>query len=82
MAKKTRQKYHYTVEILPEEDGVGYYVVVPALPGCFSQGKTIEDATLNIREAIALHIASLKNAGEPIPSETPEAYRTVVEIAA
>ncbi len=82
MAKKTRREYRYTVEILPEDDGVGYYVVVPALPGCFSQGKTIEDATHNIREAIALHIASLKNAGESIPSETPEAYRTIVEIAA
>lgn len=31
-----------SVDILPEEDGEGFYVVVPALPGCFSQGKTVE----------------------------------------
>ena len=37
-------RYRYTVDILPEEDGKDYYVVVPALPGCFSQGRTIEEA--------------------------------------
>ena len=82
MAKRTAQSYRYTVEIHPEEDGRGYYVTVPSLPGCFSQGRTIEEATHNIREAIALHIDVLKRTGEPIPSETPQAYRTVVEVAA
>ena len=37
-------KYRYTIEIVPEEDGIGYYAAVPSLPGCFSQGKTIEEA--------------------------------------
>mgnify|MGYP001574965583 FL=1 len=75
-------KFRYTIEIIPEEDGIGYYVVVPSLPGCFSQGKTIEEAKKNIMKAIALHIKSLKTAGEPIPSETEESYKTVVEVAA
>jgi predicted RNase H-like HicB family nuclease len=75
-------KFRYTIEIIPEEDGIGYYVVVPSLPGCFSQGKTIEEAKKNIMKAIALHIKSLKKAGEPIPSETEESYKTVVEVAA
>ncbi|OGW42600.1 MAG: hypothetical protein A2132_07450 [Nitrospirae bacterium RBG_16_43_11] len=75
-------RYRYTIEIIPEEDGIGYYAVVPSLPGCFSQGKTIEEAKKNIKEAIALHIKSLKKAGEPIPSESAEAYKTVIEVAA
>jgi predicted RNase H-like HicB family nuclease len=52
-------KLRYTVEIIPEEDGIGYYAIVPVLPGCFSQGKTIEAAKNNIAKAIALHIKSL-----------------------
>ncbi len=52
-------RYRYTIEIIPEEDGIGYYAVVPSLPGCFSQGKTTEEAKKNIKEAIALHIKSL-----------------------
>jgi predicted RNase H-like HicB family nuclease len=40
--------------IVIEEDETGYYVAsVPALPGCVSQGKTAEEATTNIKEAIA-----------------------------
>jgi predicted RNase H-like HicB family nuclease len=36
-----------------EKDEAGYYVAeVPALPGCFSQGKTKEEAIANIKEAI------------------------------
>lgn len=76
------KKFRYTVEIFPEEDGVGYYVTVPSLPGCFSQGRTIEQAKRNIQEAIALHIKSLRKAGEPVPSESEESYKSVVEVAA
>ncbi|MFH0887585.1 MAG: type II toxin-antitoxin system HicB family antitoxin [Planctomycetota bacterium] len=37
-----------------EQDEKGYFVAeVPALPGCFSQGKTKDDAIKNIKEAIA-----------------------------
>lgn len=75
-------RYRYTIEIIPEEDGIGYYAVVPSLPGCFSQGKTIEEARNNVKEAITLHVKSLKKAGEPIPSESAEAYKAVVEVAA
>ncbi|RLD16300.1 MAG: type II toxin-antitoxin system HicB family antitoxin [Caldiserica bacterium] len=40
-------------KVVIEKDETGYYVAeVPALPGCFSQGKTIEEVKKNIREAI------------------------------
>ena len=43
------------VEVIIEKDETGYYVAeVPALPGCFSQGKTLEEAEKNIKEAIEL----------------------------
>jgi len=41
------------MHVVIEKDESGYFVVeVPALPGCFSQGKTREEALTNIREAI------------------------------
>lgn len=39
----------------PSEDG-GYNVYVPSLPGCISEGETIEEAEANIREAIELYL--------------------------
>ena len=38
-----------------EEDG-GFSVSVPALPGCFSQGDTFEEAKSNIEEAMSLYL--------------------------
>jgi len=39
--------------VIVEKDEAGYYVgEVPALPGCLSQGKTIEELKVNIAEAI------------------------------
>ncbi|MCK4244468.1 MAG: type II toxin-antitoxin system HicB family antitoxin, partial [Candidatus Omnitrophica bacterium] len=46
-----------------------YWVEVPALPGCFSQGETIEQALSNIKEAIELHIEGLKEEGQEIPKD-------------
>jgi len=37
----------------------GYVVEVPSLPGCFSQGDTIDEALANIREAIELYIEDM-----------------------
>ncbi|NLE08219.1 MAG: type II toxin-antitoxin system HicB family antitoxin [Dehalococcoidales bacterium] len=52
-----------------EQDEDGYIVVnCPALPGCYSQGKTRGEAVSNIREAIQGYVASLRKHGEPIPS--------------
>ena len=41
----------YTVVLEKDEDGI-YVTTVPALPGCISDGKTVEEALTNIREAI------------------------------
>lgn len=52
---KKAQVLKYTATFTPEEEG-GYSVYVPALPGCFSEGETFEEATANIREAIELYL--------------------------
>jgi len=49
----------------PSDEG-GYTVSVPALPGCISEGDTLEEARWNIREAIALY---LEPAEEPVVPE-------------
>ena len=65
------------VLIYPGEDG--YWVVeCPSLPGCISQGKTREEAILNIREAIALYIEVLEDNGKPVPEERFESVLVVV----
>ena len=46
----------------PSEEG-GYTVYVPALPGCVSEGETLDEARRNIREAIELYLEPVE---EPI----------------
>ncbi len=57
----------YTVLIYKAEEG-GYWAEVPALPGCYSQGETIEETMKNIKEAIESHLMVLKEE-EKIPIE-------------
>ncbi|CAG0974764.1 hypothetical protein ANRL4_01496 [Anaerolineae bacterium] len=56
--------------LIPDEDGVGYTVEVPSLPGCISEGDTLEEAISNIREAIDLYLESLTERGKPIPEDS------------
>jgi predicted RNase H-like HicB family nuclease len=56
------------VVIYPGEDG--YFVAeVPSLPGCISQGKSKEEALINIREAIRVYIAALQDDNISVPEE-------------
>jgi predicted RNase H-like HicB family nuclease len=63
----TRSSYVVFYEAAPEG---GYVAGVPALPGCHSQGETLEEAGNNIQEAIEVYLESLISRGEPIPEET------------
>lgn len=42
--------------VLEPSDEGGYTVYIPSLPGCISEGNTIEEALTNIREAIDLYL--------------------------
>ncbi|HEX3732411.1 MAG TPA: type II toxin-antitoxin system HicB family antitoxin [Mycobacteriales bacterium] len=56
----------FDVILRPEPEG-GYSAHVPTLPGCFSQGETIEEATEGIKEAIGLYLEELEIEGRPLP---------------
>ncbi len=58
----------YSIVVDPDPDG-GYTVTVPALPGCITQGETIEECLANAQEAITLYLEDLTASGEPIPEE-------------
>jgi predicted RNase H-like HicB family nuclease len=48
----------------------GYFIAeCPSLPGCISQGLTVEEAVANIKEAIQGYIAALEEDGLPVPAE-------------
>jgi predicted RNase H-like HicB family nuclease len=50
---KSQEGNYMKMHVVIEKDEAGYFVAeVPALPGCFSQGKTYEEAIANIKEAI------------------------------
>ena len=46
---------HLKIILEPSQDG-GYTVIVPALPGCISEGNTRKEALDNIKEAIELYL--------------------------
>jgi predicted RNase H-like HicB family nuclease len=59
--------------IVIEDAGGNFSAFVPDLPGCVSTGATVEEVTANIKEAITLHIASLREHGEDVPPATSRA---------
>ena len=59
----------FTVILTPDPDDGGYVVECPAIPGCVSEGDTMEEAIANIREAIEGCLESLAARHEPLPIE-------------
>ena len=69
--------YRFTIRPLTADEGGGYLIEFPDLPGCMSDGETIEEAIANGREAQAAWIAAMREAGRPVPapgSEPAESY--------
>jgi predicted RNase H-like HicB family nuclease len=61
------QFYSFEIIIEKEPEDDGYFAYSPSLPGCFSNGQTIEETKRNIREAILQHLDSLFSHHQPIP---------------
>ncbi|NMC04325.1 MAG: type II toxin-antitoxin system HicB family antitoxin [Candidatus Lokiarchaeota archaeon] len=65
------------VMIYPGEDG--YWIAeCPSLPGCVSQGKTKNEAIINIKEAIEGYIKALEEDNIPVPEERFEAMLVAI----
>jgi antitoxin HicB len=71
----------YTIVVEPEESG-GYFASVPALPGCFTHGGTIDECQERAVEAIEVHIAGLRADGESVPEEIGTPQLLAVTVAA
>lgn len=67
----TSSVLEYSVVLEPDPAG-GYIAVIPAFPGCYSQGDTVEEALANAREAILLTIEDMEAHGEPFPAPSGE----------
>ena len=61
----------FLVYLEAAEDG-GYIVSCPQLPGCVTQGETVEEAMAMIKDAVQGYITSLRKHGEPIPPSLEE----------
>ena len=57
---------NYVAVIEKADDGT-FSAYVPDLPGCVTTGGTIDEARRLIEEAVAVHIESLRDHGEPVP---------------
>jgi predicted RNase H-like HicB family nuclease len=65
-AARTARSFRMKFKVVLHKEAVGgYSVEVPALPGCFSEGDTLEEALANIKEAIECYL------DEPGPASLP-----------
>lgn len=60
-------QYQFTVRLLSKDEGGGYLVEYPDIPGCMSDGETIQEAIANGREALRDCIDVFKESGRKLP---------------
>lgn len=58
----------------PKSENECYGVIVPDIAGCFSTGNTPDEAIKNAYEAIALHLESMAEDGDTLPTAKPIFY--------
>ena len=64
----TKLAYPFTIRPLLKEEGGGYLIEFPDLPGCMSDGETIEEAVTHGKDAMDGWIDACKKLGRPVPS--------------
>jgi antitoxin HicB len=72
-ANRSLDAYQFTVRPLSKEEGGGYLVEYPDIPGCMSDGETIEEAIANGREALRDCVAVFRESGRRVPKPGIEA---------
>lgn len=65
----------YTVVLTPDPEDGGFTVTVPALPGCITEGDTLEEALAMAQDAIELYVESLIAHNEAVPNDIAEPPR-------
>ncbi len=66
-------QYQFTVRPLSKEEGGGYLVEYPDIPGCMSDGETVEEAIANGREALRDCLEVFRESGRKLPKPSIEA---------
>jgi predicted RNase H-like HicB family nuclease len=71
----------FTIILTPDLEDGGYAAECPSIPGCISEGATVEEALRNVKEAIEGCLESLAADQQPLPQEVALIVATVeVEI--
>lgn len=71
------QKRQFLVNLIFDPEYKGYVADVPQLPGCMSQGKSVEAALRNVRKAIKVYLKSV----HPKPSRIPDVLTSQIEVS-
>lgn len=69
----TSLEYPFAMSPLSEDEGGGYLIEFPDLPGCISDGATPEEALRNGADAVECWIEAMREAGKPIPAPSKAA---------
>lgn len=73
------QEAKYTVHIEPAEEG-GFVAYFPVLPGCHTQGETLEEVIGMAKDALTGYLECLRFHGDPIPVEAPSSNRVGIDL--
>jgi len=67
VTKQLLEQYPFQVRPLTEEEGGGYLIEFPDLPGCISDGETSEEAIMNGHDALKCCLLTMREFGDRIP---------------
>jgi predicted RNase H-like HicB family nuclease len=73
-------QYRYTVLLERGETEDVWVATIPTLPGCMTQGATVDEALARAQEAIEGHVEALVALGEPVPIEVVPPIVTTVDV--
>lgn len=81
-------RYVFPALFESEEDVKGYTVSFPDLPGCVTEGDTLEEALSMAKEALGLHLYAMEEDGDNIPAASdpaklervPDGFYTLIEV--
>lgn len=78
--KKSLKMYEFPVLI--EKDGESsFFAVAPTLQGCYTSGKTFNEAVKNIHDAISLYVQDLKEEKKSVPKRKTVSFMSVEVLA-
>jgi antitoxin HicB len=66
-AKFDLDAYPFQIRLLSKDDGGGFLIEYPDVPGCTSDGETPEEAMKNGRDALRSALRTLREFGDPVP---------------